>query len=111
MKYHSVFRRLIVMWVKIRPAREALLARNKAMDIALNSRSKMEELREILAENIGVKTIIFTQHNSLVYKIADKFLLPSKSHNTTRGETRCFSRLQRRSIFSRCHVQSSKRWG
>jgi superfamily II DNA or RNA helicase len=86
MNYHGAFRRLIMMSVKSRPAREALLARNKAMDIALNSSSKMEELREILAENIGIKTIIFTQHNSLVYEIADKFLIPSITHKTTREE-------------------------
>jgi superfamily II DNA or RNA helicase len=42
------------------------LARNKAMDIALNSKSKIEELKKILAENRGLKTIIFTQHNKLV---------------------------------------------
>ena len=49
-------------------AREAILARNKAMDIALNSKSKIEELKEILTENKGLKTIIFTQHNSLVHR-------------------------------------------
>jgi superfamily II DNA or RNA helicase len=64
MNYHGAFRRLIMMSTKSRFAREALLARNKAMDIALNSRSKMELLKKILAENRGAKTIIFTQHNS-----------------------------------------------
>lgn len=69
-------------------AREALLARNKAMDIALNSKSKIEELKEILAENRGLKMIIFTQHNRLVYEIADKFLIPSITHRTDKEERR-----------------------
>ena len=37
MNYHGSFRRLIMMSTKNRLAREALLARNKAMEIALNS--------------------------------------------------------------------------
>jgi superfamily II DNA or RNA helicase len=62
----GAFRRLIMMSGRSGAAREAVPARNKAMDIALNSRSKMQELREVLAENQGLKTIIFTQHNKLV---------------------------------------------
>jgi superfamily II DNA or RNA helicase len=69
-----------------RTAREALLARNKAMNVALNSRAKIEELREILAENKGAKTIIFTQHNSLVHEISDKFLIPLITHKTIKDE-------------------------
>jgi superfamily II DNA or RNA helicase len=69
-----------------RTAREALLARNKAMNVALNSRAKIEELREILAENKGAKTIIFTQHNSLVHEISDKFLIPLITHKTIKEE-------------------------
>jgi hypothetical protein len=41
-------------------ATEAVPARNKAMDIALNSRSKMQELREVLAENQGLNNIYST---------------------------------------------------
>ncbi|NIO38081.1 ATP-dependent helicase, partial [Candidatus Bathyarchaeota archaeon] len=67
-------------------AREALLARNRATNIALNSRSKLEELKEILAENKGSKTIIFTQHNSLVHEISDRFLIPFITHKTSKEE-------------------------
>lgn len=67
-------------------AREALLGRKKTMDISLNSRSKLEVLKEILVENNDIKTIIFTKHNSLDYKISDKFLIPSISHKTRREE-------------------------
>jgi superfamily II DNA or RNA helicase len=67
-------------------AREAILARNKAMNIALNSRSKIEELRKILLENKGIKTIIFTQHNKLVFEISDRFLIPFITHKSSKGE-------------------------
>ena len=86
MNYHGSFRRLIMMSTRNKVAREALLARNKAMDIALNSKSKFEILRKILAENTGVKTIIFTQHNSLVYAIANEFLIPAITHRTDKSE-------------------------
>jgi superfamily II DNA or RNA helicase len=74
------------MSTKNKVAREALLARNKAMEIALNSQSKLKVLRNILAENGGVKTIIFTQHNSLVYSIANEFLIPAITHKTDKSE-------------------------
>lgn len=84
--YSNTFRRLIMMSAKSKVAREALIARNRATDIALNSKSKLEELKEILAESRGLKTIIFTQHNSLVYEIADRFLIPCITHKTSKEE-------------------------
>jgi superfamily II DNA or RNA helicase len=86
MNYAGSFRRLIMMSGRSKTAREAVLARNKAMDIALNSRSKIEELREILAENRSLKTIIFTQHNKLVYDISDRFLIPFITHKSSKEE-------------------------
>jgi superfamily II DNA or RNA helicase len=78
--------KLIMMSGKNPVAREALLARNRATDIALNSKAKIEELREILAENKGSKTIIFTQHNSLVHQISDNFLIPFITYKTNKDE-------------------------
>jgi superfamily II DNA or RNA helicase len=86
MQFGGAFQRLIMMSARNKIAREALLARNNAMDIALNSKSKIEELKEILAENKGAKTIIFTQHNSLVYEISDRFLIPFITHKTKKEE-------------------------
>jgi superfamily II DNA or RNA helicase len=86
MNYAGAFRRLIMMSGRSKTARKAILARNKAMDIALNSRSKLEELRKILSENRGVKTIIFTQHNKLVYSISDLFLIPFITHKSSKQE-------------------------
>jgi superfamily II DNA or RNA helicase len=74
-------------------ARKALLARNRALDIALNSRAKMEALRELLLEHPSERTIIFTQHNKLVHRIARTFLIPAITHTTFKDE--------RREIFNR----------
>jgi superfamily II DNA or RNA helicase len=82
----GAFRRLIMISGKNSTAREAILARNKAMDIALNSRSKIKELKKILAENKRVRTIIFTQHNKLVFEISDRFLIPFITHKSSKGE-------------------------
>jgi superfamily II DNA or RNA helicase len=86
MSYAGAFRRLIMMSGKNSTARQAILARNRAMDIALNSRSKIEELKKILSENKRVKTIIFTQHNKLVFEISDRFLIPFITHKSSKEE-------------------------
>jgi superfamily II DNA or RNA helicase len=86
MNYSDSFRKLIMISGRSSVARQAVLARNKAMDIALNSKSKIEELREILSENKGRKTIIFTQHNKLVYKISNQFLIPFITYKSTKAE-------------------------
>ncbi len=86
MNYPNAFQRLIMMSSRSKLAREAILTRNKAMNIALNSRAKFEELKEILAENKGIKTIIFTQHNSLVHDISNKFLIPFITHKSKKED-------------------------
>ena len=80
------FQRLIMISGKNLYARNALLARNKALDIALNSQSKIEELRKILTENPNMRTIIFTQHNKLVYAISNEFLIPFITHKSSKQE-------------------------
>jgi superfamily II DNA or RNA helicase len=80
------FQKLIMISGKNQYARNALLARNKALDIALNSQSKIAELRKILSENPNRKTIIFTQHNKLVYLISNNFLIPFITHKSSKQE-------------------------
>lgn len=80
------FNRLIMMSGKNQEARTALLARNKAMSIALNSKSKIEELELILKENNRLKILIFTQHNKLVYAISSRFLIPFITHKSSQIE-------------------------
>lgn len=86
-KYSQLgLQKLIMISGKNQNARNALLARNKAFDIALNSQSKIEELAKILTENSDKKTIIFTQHNKLVYLISDRFLIPFITHKSNKQE-------------------------
>ncbi len=88
LKSRDDFRRLIVMRSgRNAEARAALIARNRARNIALNSRSKLDALAEILDRHFNERTIIFTEHNSLVYEISKRFLIPAITH-TTPGEER-----------------------
>jgi len=86
MNSNNAFKRLIMMSTKNTMARRALVARNNAIDIALNSRSKMDAIRKILGENKDIKTIIFTQHNKLVYEISNNFLIPFITHKSSKEE-------------------------
>lgn len=80
------FTRFIMRTGRDPAAREALLARNRAIDIALNSQSKLEALEKILLENPSDSTIIFTQHNKLVHRITRDFLIPCITHMTPKDE-------------------------
>lgn len=82
------FKRLIMMSNKNKIAREAILARNKANEIALNSKSKIDELQKILQQNKKIKTIIFTQNNKMVYTLSNKFLIPNITYRTIKEERR-----------------------
>ncbi|HJU79731.1 MAG TPA: DEAD/DEAH box helicase family protein [Nitrososphaeraceae archaeon] len=86
MNSFNSFKRLIMISSRNNLARRALVARNKANDIALNSRSKMNEIRKILSENKKIKTIIFTQHNKLVYDISNAFLIPFITYKSSKEE-------------------------
>ena len=82
-------------------ARRALNARNQAMDIALNSNSKIAYLKSLLKANPGEKTLIFTSHNKLVYTLSKEMLIPAITHQTPREE--------REEILRRFHTGEYKR--
>jgi superfamily II DNA or RNA helicase len=67
-------------------ARRALMARNRAMDLALNSSTKIAYLRSLLKANPEDKALIFTSHNKLVYRLSREFLIPAITHVTPREE-------------------------
>jgi superfamily II DNA or RNA helicase len=69
-------------------AREALLARNRAVKIALNSEAKINLLEDLLEKYRGEKILIFTLHNQLVYRISRRFLVPAITHQTAKDERR-----------------------
>jgi superfamily II DNA or RNA helicase len=80
------FQRFVMRTGRDPKAREALLARNRARRIALNSQSKLHALSEILDKHSGERMIIFTEHNSLVYAISKEFLIPAITHTTEKEE-------------------------
>ena len=80
------FRSLVMRSGRDATARAALLARNRARIIALNSNSKLHALSRILDNHFGEQIIIFTEYNSLVYAVSNQFLIPAITHTTPKEE-------------------------
>jgi superfamily II DNA or RNA helicase len=84
----SAFQRFIMSTGRDSKAREALLARNKALKVAVNSEAKLDLLAEKLEVFKNEKVLIFTLYNDLVYTISKRFLVPAVTHKTPREERR-----------------------
>lgn len=82
-------------------ARRALMGRNAAMDVALNSKSKEEYLRNLLMANPNEKALIFTRHNKLVYRISRSLLIPAITHQTVKDEREEILDRFRRGVYKR----------
>jgi superfamily II DNA or RNA helicase len=82
------FQRFIMITGRDRRAREALLARNRALKVALNSEEKICLLAKQLEAHKNEKTLIFTLHNDLVYAISRRFLIPAITYQTPKEERR-----------------------
>ncbi len=82
------FHRFIMMTGREPHAREALLARNKALKIAVNSEAKLNLLAEKLEEFENQKILIFTLYNDLVYAVSKRFLIPAITYQSPREERR-----------------------
>jgi len=67
-------------------ARKAVQARGRAMDVALNGGNKVAYLKSLLKANPGEKTLIFTKHNKLVYRLSRELLIPAITHQTPQAE-------------------------
>jgi superfamily II DNA or RNA helicase len=80
------FQRFIMRTSRDSQARQALLARNRAILIAFNSQAKIDKLEEILHSNPDDRILVFTQHNDLVYRISRRFLIPFITHTTAKEE-------------------------
>ena len=80
------FQKIVIRSGRDPNARKALLARNKARDIALNSVSKIEKFREILKKHKESRLFIFTEHNKLVHIISKEFLIPAITYRTATRE-------------------------
>lgn len=80
------FHKLIKLASRDREARRALLARLEMSKIAMNTRAKIEKLREILAEHEKSRIIVFTRYNYMAYEVAREFLIPVITHETNKRE-------------------------
>jgi len=82
------FQRFIMTTGRDPNARKALLARSKALKIAVNSEAKLDLLAEKLEAYEDEKILIFTLYNDLVYNVSRRFLIPAITHQTPREERR-----------------------
>ena len=82
------FQKFIMTTGRDPKAREALLARNRAVKAAVNSEAKLTVLAQQLEVYRNEKILIFTLHNDLVYRISMRFLVPAITHQTPREERR-----------------------
>ncbi|AAM05789.1 TPA: DEAD/DEAH box helicase [Methanosarcina acetivorans] len=80
------FQKLVMKSGRDPEARKALLARNAARDLAFNSNSKIEKLREILEQHREDRVFIFTEHNRLVHRISNTFFIPAITYRTPAKE-------------------------
>ena len=69
-------------------AREALLAKQRAREIMMGSENKVARLAAILDDHRDDRVIVFTAHNDLAYRIAERFLVPAVTHRTSAPERR-----------------------
>jgi superfamily II DNA or RNA helicase len=88
MKSPKDFQKFIMITGRDPRAREALLSRNRALKVALNSQEKIKALAKLLEVNKNEKTIIFTLHTDLVYAISRRFLIPAITYLTPKEERR-----------------------
>jgi len=88
MKSPKDFQRFIMITGRDQRARDALLARNRALKLALNSQEKIRVLGELLGANKNEKALIFTLHTDLVYAISRRFLIPAITYLTPKKERR-----------------------
>ncbi len=80
------FQKVVFMAGRDREAREALLAWHESMRLAVNSRAKLDKLRELLTRFNGEKTIIFTRDVDMAYKVSREYLVPAVTYLTPKDE-------------------------
>jgi superfamily II DNA or RNA helicase len=95
------FQKMITLSVSDARAREALVCRNKARDIAFNSEVKITALESLLQKHKYDRIIIFTEHNKLVHLISKSLLIPSITHETPPKEREYNLEAFRNGIFTR----------
>ncbi|MEE9147599.1 MAG: DEAD/DEAH box helicase family protein [Candidatus Tectomicrobia bacterium] len=62
--------------------RSAMLAHREARSLAFGTAGKLRVLADLLTQHHPARTLIFTDDNATVYRIAQEFLLPAITHKT-----------------------------
>ena len=65
-----------------RAGRRAMLAHREARALAFGTAGKLRVLADLLAQHHPARTLIFTEDNAMVYRIARAFLIPAITHHT-----------------------------
>jgi superfamily II DNA or RNA helicase len=65
-----------------RAGRRAMLAHREARALAFGTAGKLRVLADLLAQHHPARTLIFTEDNAMVYRIAQDFLIPAITHHT-----------------------------
>lgn len=65
-----------------REGRRAMRAHREARTLAFGTEGKLRVLATLLAQHYPTRTLIFTEDNAMVYRIARNFLIPAITHHT-----------------------------
>ncbi len=84
----SDYRKLVMRSGSDPRARKALLAKQRAREIMMNSDGKVRELANILERHRDDRVIVFTAHTDLVYRLSARFLIPAITNETGAPERR-----------------------
>jgi superfamily II DNA or RNA helicase len=79
-----------VLWASARhaDARAAMLAWREARQLALNAPAKLALLEELFARHASERVLVFSEFNSVVEAISDRFAIPAITHKTPPDERR-----------------------
>lgn len=82
----EAFRQVVLRSRIDRRAHEALLAREKARQLALNAEEKIKKLEELLEKHKDKKVLIFSRYTDIVNDISSRLLIPKITHKTPEKE-------------------------
>ncbi len=69
-------------------ARTALLEKQRAREIVMQSDAKVDALADLLDRHRDDRVIVFTAHTDLVYRLSERFLIPAITNETGSPERR-----------------------
>lgn len=67
-------------------ARKALLARQRLQQLLAGAEGKVKTVANLLREHKGEQALIFTENNTVVYQLSNRYLIPALTHETKAAE-------------------------